>query len=247
MKHFYIIANWKMYGTSADANIIATSIRNELEHLEGVDVVICPPALWITEVASILHSQIDHLHTGIQNIFDEEEGAYTGEISAKMASLVVQYTIIGHSERIDYFREGPEFINSKVHAALAAGITPIVCIGERERHENSTEKLAEKLNRLLSGLKPEQFKKIIVAYEPVWAIGSTKPDSPENANQIAEIFQKQTTPDLTVIYGGSVSAENATGFLSQPNLSGVLIGRASLQIKDFVTICRKAESVAKDE
>ena len=236
-----------MYGLSADAHIIATGIRNELEHLESVDVVLCPPAIWLTEVAQIIHSQIGHLHVGIQNIFDQDEGAYTGEISPKMAANVAQYAIIGHSERVEHFREGPEFINSKVHAALSAGLTPIICVGEREKNEKSKDKLVEKLHKLLTGLTPCQLAKIIVAYEPVWAVGATQPDTPENANEVATCFQQSIHKNLKVLYGGSINENNCSEFLSQENLSGLLVGRASIKIKSFVTICRKAEAVAKEE
>lgn len=247
MKHFYIIGNWKMYSLSSDAHIIATSVRNELEHLESVDVVLCPPAIWLTEVAKIIHNQISHLHVGIQNIFDQEEGAYTGEISAKMAANVAQYAIIGHSERVEHFREGPEFINSKVHAALLAGLTPIVCVGEREKNEKSKDKLIDKLYKLLTGLTPDQLGRIIVAYEPVWAVGASSPDTPENANEVATCFQQSIYKNLKVIYGGSINENNCAEFLKQENLSGLLVGRASIKIKSFVTICRKAEAVAKAE
>lgn len=234
-----------MYGSPADASIIATGVRNELEYLESVDVVLCPPTIWLTEVAQIIHSQIDHIHCGIQNIHDQEEGAFTGEISAKMAAKVAEYAICGHSERVDHFREGPEFISGKVQAALSVGITPIVCLGEREKSEKSAERLIEKLQKILVGISPENLKKIIVAYEPVWAVGSTNPDSPEDANEIAGRFQTEFGKDLVIIYGGSVDPQNVGGFLKQPNLSGVLVGRASLKIIDFVAICRKAEETAK--
>lgn len=247
MKHFYIIANWKMYGLSADAHIIATSVRNELEHLESVDVILCPPTIWLTEVANIIHSQIGHLHIGIQNIFDQEEGPFTGEISAKMAANVAQYAIIGHSERVEHFREGPEFINSKIHAALAAGIIPIICVGEREKNEKSLDKLMEKINRLLIGLSQDQLASAIVAYEPVWAVDAQAPDTPENANQVASALKKSINKDLIVLYGGSINENNCSEFLKQENLSGLLVGRASLKIKSFTTICRKAEAMAKEE
>lgn len=247
MKHFYVIANWKMYGLSADAHIIATSIRNELEYLESVDVVLCPPAIWLTEVANIIHSQINHLHIGIQNIFDQEEGAFTGEISAKMAVSVAQYAIIGHSERVEHFREGPEFINSKVQAALKVGLTPIICLGEREKNEKSDEKLIFKMKQLLAGISENQLDKIIVAYEPVWAIGGKKADSPENVNAVAGNLKKVFSPQLKILYGGSVSKENAGAFLRQAEIDGLLVGRASLQIKNFISICRQAEKIAKNE
>lgn len=247
MKHFFIVGNWKMYGLSSDAHIIATGIRNELEHLESVDVVLCPPAIWLTEVAKIIHSQISHIHVGAQNIFDQEDGAFTGEISPKMAANVAQYAIIGHSERVEHFREGPEFINSKVHAALLASIRPIVCVGEREKNEKSKDKLVDKLRKLLIGLSQDQLNKIIVAYEPVWAVGATQPDTPENANEVAVVFQQSIHKNLKVLYGGSINENNCTEFLKQENLCGLLIGRASIKIKNFVTICRKAESIAKSE
>lgn len=247
MKHFFVIGNWKMYGLSADAHIIATGIRNELEHLESVNVVLCPPTIWLTEVAKIIHSQIDHLHLGIQNIFDQEEGAFTGEISPKMAANVAQYAIIGHSERIEHFREGPEFINSKVHAALSVGLAPIVCVGEREKNEKSKDKLVDKLHKLITGLTPNQLDRIIVAYEPVWAVGATQPDTPENANEVAVAFQQSIDKNLKVLYGGSINESNCAAFLKQENLSGLLVGRASIKIQSFVTICRKAEAVAKAE
>lgn len=245
MKHFKIIANWKMYPTVADAHIMATSIRNELEHLEEVEVILCPPAIWLTEVAMIIHQQIDHLHLGIQNVFDQAEGPFTGEISAKMASSVCQYAICGHSERIEHFREGPEFVNNKVHATLKAGLVPIVCIGEREKNSKSKDKLIGKLKQLLTGVSKKELNQVIIAYEPVWAVGGNRPDSPEDVEKIARQFKNAIDVDLSIVYGGSVDDKNARAFLDCQHLDGLLIGRASLKIKDFVHICRQAESIAK--
>lgn len=245
MRHFIIIANWKMYGGPSDAHIIATGIRNELEHLEAVEVVLCPPAIWLTEVAKIIHSQLGHINLGIQNIHDQEEGAYTGEISAKMAAYVAQYAIVGHSERVDHFREGSEFINSKIHAALRVGLIPVVCIGEREKNERSKGCLVERLFKLLDGVDQSNFSRLVVAYEPVWAVGALKAETPENAQEVAAYLKSHVSKDLRVIYGGSVNVQNVAGFLAQPDIEGALVGRASLKIKDFVTICRQAEEIAK--
>jgi triosephosphate isomerase (TIM) len=229
-----IAGNWKMYKTASETGEFCRALRNALGELEGVDVAVCPP---FTGLAAAVQALADtDIAVAAQNVHWEAEGAYTGETSASMlADLGVYGAIVGHSERRQYFGETDEGVARRARAALDAGLSVIACVGEleEERERGETE---EVLRRQLGQL--EAHDDLVVAYEPVWAIGTGKTATPELAQQ-AHAFVK-TLVDVPVLYGGSVKPENAEELLAQPDVDGALVGGASLEVDSFVEICRAA-------
>ena len=250
MRRPIIAGNWKMYKTPAQAKALAHEIRAGLDQavLSEREVVLCPPFVDLTAVEEAIRGS--GVGLGAQNFYPKAEGAFTGEISAPMLKeLGVTYVIIGHSERRQYFREDDDFVNQKVLAALKNGLKPILCIGERldEMEANLTEKRIEA--QLIGGLKdvsPEGLASLVVAYEPVWAIGTGKNATPQQAQDVhcfirgwvAAKFGKELAENLRIQYGGSVKAENAVSLLTQPDIDGALIGGASLSAGSFLSIVK---------
>ncbi|MCC2631488.1 MAG: tpiA [Patescibacteria group bacterium] len=243
-----IAGNWKMNTTLADAHLLAGGVRTEAEHLEHIQIVLCPPSIWLTEIAHhfIAPGQLPHLKLGAQNMYFEEKGAFTGEISPLMVKEVAEYVILGHSERTHVFHEKPEEINHKVRAALDHGITPIICLGEDKQDSESKRHLVHTLNFLIRDLSHEELENVVIAYEPVWAIGSGTPATPEYAQEIISHLRERLTEKTRILYGGSASAENAESFLTQPDIDGLLIGGVSLKLKDFVTVAQTADKLARN-
>jgi triosephosphate isomerase len=238
-----IAGNWKMNTTLADAHLLANGIVSGAEHLNHCEIVLCPPSIWLTEVAHIIPPRtFEHIKVGAQNMYCELKGAFTGEISPLMIKEVAEYVILGHSERVHVFKEGPELISSKVHAACANNLTPILCIGEEVQGGDSVRHLLHSLDYILRGLSDEDIARLVLAYEPVWAIGTGVAATPEYAEQVIAMLRTKVSQQTRILYGGSVSAENAAGFLTQPNIDGFLIGGASLKIKDFLVICNLANN-----
>jgi triosephosphate isomerase (TIM) len=231
-----IAGNWKMYKTATETAEFCRALREELFDLDGVDVAVCPP---FTGLAPAVQSLADtEIAVAAQNVHWDPEGAYTGEISAPMlVELGVYGAIVGHSERRQYFGETDETVGRRAVAALDAGLWVIVCVGEleEERERGETEDV---LRRQLVAL--ESHDDLVIAYEPVWAIGTGKTATPELA-QKAHAFIKAIL-DVPVLYGGSVSPENAAELLAQPDVDGALVGGASLEVDSFVSICRAAVS-----
>ena len=229
-----IAGNWKMYKTATETAEVCRALREELADLEGVDVAVCPP---FTGLAPAVQSLADtEIAVAAQNVHWEPEGAYTGEISAPMlVDLGVYGAIVGHSERRQSFGETDETVGRRAAAALEAGLWVIACIGEleEERERGETEDV---LRRQLVTL--ESHDDLVIAYEPVWAIGTGKTATPELAQE-AHTFIKAIL-DVPVLYGGSVKPENAAELLAQPDVDGALVGGASLEIDSFVAICRAA-------
>jgi triosephosphate isomerase (TIM) len=238
--------NWKMHTTRAEARALLEALRERLEGLEGVEVVICPPYPWLGDAADALEGST--LAVGAQDAYDEPKGAFTGAVSAAMLSGTASHVIIGHSERRHVFGERAEETNRKLHAALAAGLAPILAIGER-REEHEGGKTEDVLRRQLrEGF--EGFDRldpaIVIAYEPVWAIGTGLAATPEDAGRrcalvreaIAERFDPPSADALRIQYGGSVNAENIEAFAAQPDVDGALVGGASLDAGAFTAICR---------
>ena len=239
-----------MYKTPAQAKALAQEIRAGLDQavLSEREVVLCPPFVDLALVEEAVRGS--GIGLGAQNFYPKEEGAFTGEISAPMLKeLGVIYVIIGHSERRQYFRENDDFVNQKVLAALKNGLKPILCVGEKlaEMEANLTEKRIE--TQLTGGLKdisPEGFSSLVVAYEPVWAIGTGKNATPQQAQDvhrfirgwIAAKFGKELADKLRIQYGGSVKAENAASLLTQPDIDGALVGGASLSAGSFLAIVK---------
>jgi triosephosphate isomerase (TIM) len=229
-----IAGNWKMYKTATETGEFCRVLRDTLGELEGVDVAVCPP---FTGLAPAVQALADtEIAVAAQNVHWEPEGAYTGEISAPMlVDLGVYGAIVGHSERRQYFGETDDTVGRRASAALEAGLSVIACVGELEdeRERGETEDV---LRRRLDVL--EAHDKLVVAYEPVWAIGTGKTATPELAQE-AHAFVKSLI-DVPVLYGGSVKPDNAAELLAQPDVDGALVGGASLDVDSFVAICRAA-------
>jgi len=259
MRKPLIIANWKMNTTLADAIVLATSVRNNVGDLD-IDVVLCPPFVWLYPVAEILEKAPKNLHLGAQNMWFVEKGAMTGEISPLMLKNLVKYVILGHSERRSHFSETDALINDKIHAALKYGLTPVVCVGElkkmpeekrgkgRPTKVDIRSDVVHQLKAALNEISRDDAEKIIIAYEPVWAIGTGNPATGAYAAQViaklrnvfAEKYSQALSERVRILYGGSVDSENVREFIYQPEIDGVLAGGASLKAKEFIKICREA-------
>jgi triosephosphate isomerase len=245
-----IAGNWKMNKTVAETLELVRDIRQALGAApENVEVVLCPPfpGLWVAKNA-LGRSQFG---LGAQNMHWEPKGAYTGEVSPTMLAELVTYVILGHSERRQYFGETDETVNKKVKAALAAGLKPIVCVGEvlAEFEAGKTnEVVSRQVRGGLAGLTAEQMATVVIAYEPVWAIGTGKAATGAGANAVvaqairgplAELFGADVAQATRVQYGGSVTPANIAEFMAQPDLDGALVGGASLKAADFAEIIKQ--------
>jgi triosephosphate isomerase len=245
-----VAGNWKMNKTVEDARSLVFDMSRKLREVSGVDKVICPPFPALLAVSALL--QGTDIGLGAQNLHWEEKGAFTGEVAPVMVAEFCQYVIIGHSERRAYFGETDETVNKKVHAALAHDLTPIVCVGETEEQYDSGqtgEVVRRRISQGLADVDPAKAPEVIVAYEPIWAIGTGKASSGENANAVladhirpalADLFGAETAQAIRIQYGGSVKGDNAQEFFSQPEIDGALVGGASLKKDDFIAIVQAA-------
>lgn len=231
-----IAANWKMYTRAADAQVLATAVRNGAARIEGIGVVICPPAIWLSELRLAL-GRGGKVELGGQNMFYEEEGPYTGEISPLMLRDLASHVIIGHSERREHFGERDYDVNEKVIAALEAGLTPIICVGEKKKKALPKEP-REQLRAALLHLAKRDFEKIIVAYEPVWAIGTGDNAEPEYVGRVINYLRELGLTKTTFLYGGSTSSKNVRVYARRPEIDGLLVGAASLRASEFIKICQ---------
>jgi triosephosphate isomerase len=244
MKSSLIVGNWKMYVTSiADAHILATSIRNGVADIPRIEAVICPPALWLSEIAGIVRKGAK-TKIGIQNVSYEKEGAFTGEISPLMAKEMAEYAIIGHSERRAYFGETDVDVNEKVLAALKVGLTPIICVGEKKKEATPTEPFKQ-LEEALKNVPKNALKNIVVAYEPIWAIGTSLNADAEYVAKVVTKLRELVHADTAILYGGSVKLDNALRYAQKREIGGLLIGGTSVKANDFIKIC-KIWSIARD-
>ena len=242
-----VAGNWKMNKSIAEAGVLAEDVKRELGEFRDVDVVICPPFTALKAVSDEITST--SIKLGAQNMHFEPDGAYTGEISAAMLrDVYCRYVILGHSERRTYFGETDSLVNRKAKAALAASLIPIVCVGEtlEQRQSGSTfDVLRTQVTGSLDGLG-DDLKTVIVAYEPVWAIGTGETASPEQAQEahqyirsvIESISDNDTAETVRIQYGGSVKPGNAAELFAQADIDGGLIGGASLEARSFVDIIR---------
>jgi triosephosphate isomerase (TIM) len=243
-----VAGNWKMNKTVAEARDLVSTMSAKLREIAAVEKVLCPPFLAIPALAEMLGSS--GIGLGAQNLHWEEKGAFTGEVAPNMVKEFCQYVIIGHSERRTYFGETDESVNRKLHAAMKAGLVPIVCVGETlEQYEaGSTSEVVRRQIRVgLAGV--DAPSKIVVAYEPIWAIGTGKASSGENANfvhqqvirpALSELFGAAQADAIRILYGGSVTAANAAEFFVYPDIDGALVGGASLKPDEFVAITKAA-------
>ena len=246
-----IAGNWKMNKTRPEAKELLEAIKPLVANAEGnVEVIACVP---FTNLETAINTTAgSNVKIGAENVHFEKSGAFTGEISADMLTeLGVEYVVIGHSERRQYFGETDETVNKRTLAALEAGLKPIVCVGEtlEQRELNITEEvIATQIKIDLKGTCPKCIKNVVIAYEPVWAIGTGKTATPEQAEEVcafirgelAKMFDAETAEAVTIQYGGSMNAKNCAELLAKPNIDGGLIGGASLKANDFNTIVQAA-------
>jgi len=239
-----------MNKTVAEARALVAEMAPVLREVKGVEKVLCPPFMALFPVAALL--QGTDIGLGAQNLYFEAKGAYTGEVAPGMVAEFCQYVILGHSERRTYFGETDESVNKKTLAAQAAGLIPIVCVGETLA-EYEAGKTADVVSRQvregLKGLDAQAAGKVVVAYEPVWAIGTGKASTGEAANAVvrdhirkplAAMYGEAVAQAIRVLYGGSVTGANAAEFFGQPDIDGALVGGASLKTDDFVKIAKAA-------
>lgn len=253
MRKKIIAANWKMNMTAAETAAFMEDLEVELKNLEHVDVVIIPPFTALPRLSEIA-ANVSGISIGAQNMWHEASGAYTGEVSAAMLrEFFTRYVVLGHSERRTIFGETNELVNKKVKAAHAANLRPILCVGETlaERDAGTHHAvLARQLRESLAGLTEEQMLDTVIAYEPVWAIGTGRTATPEQAQEahafirkiIGEIFNSSTAAKVRIQYGGSVKPDNAKELLHQPDIDGALVGGASLDPRSFAKIVQAASA-----
>jgi triosephosphate isomerase len=247
MRRLIVAGNWKMNTNLADATILATMIKNRVEDLPGVEIVLCPPAIYLSPLSEIISKDLKHLSLGAQNIHYARSGAFTGEISAIMIKEYCRYVILGHSERREHFYEDNELINDKIQAALKNRIKPIICVGERRKNRDSYKEAAYELKKNLAGVDKADYKNLIVAYEPVWAVGALEPATAEYAAKAITIIREIVGQKTPILYGGSVDSGNIAEFTARPEIDGALVGRASIKATEFVKICQKAEKSKRFE
>ncbi len=246
----FVAGNWKMNKTIAEARELTAALVPALREIAGVEKVLCPPFMALLPVAALL--QGTDIGLGAQDMHWEAKGAFTGAVAPGMVSEFCKYVIIGHSERRAYFGETDETVNKKTAAARTVGLLPIVCVGETLAEYESgrtAEVVSRQMLEGLKGLDPEFARTVVVAYEPVWAIGTGRASTGENANAVvkdvirpalASLYGAETAQAVRVLYGGSVTAANAAEFFSQPDIDGALVGGASLKLDEFTAIVRAA-------
>jgi len=245
-----IAGNWKMNTTVSEAVELVNKMRRGLDEIANVDKVICPPFVSLAAVRELIKGT--SIKLGAQNLYYEEKGAYTGEISPLMLAELCEFVIIGHSERRQYFKETGEIVNKKVRAALRVKLKPILCIGEslEENEAGRTEAvIARQLRSSLAGI--DFADGLIIAYEPIWAIGTGRAATGEQANEtigfirqnIARLYNRDIAQEMRILYGGSVTADNAAEFVNQPEIDGALVGGASLKATEFLSIVKQTSEI----
>jgi triosephosphate isomerase len=244
MRTPFIAGNWKMFKTAAEAVDFVTNLKPQVAEVINREILVCPPFPALAPVAEALRNS--NIKLGAQNLFWEDEGAFTGEVSAPMLKAVgCQYVIIGHSERRQYFGETNETVNKKIFAALKHNLWPIVCIGEtlEEREKNETFKVIEKqVQEGFKNLDSSNWLQVTIAYEPVWAIGTGKTATPKQAQEvhafIRGLLPKEVASQVRILYGGSIKPENIKELMAQPDIDGGLVGGASLKVESLVKIIK---------
>lgn len=265
MHRSLVVANWKMNTTLADAMFLTSSVKNKVGDFD-MEVVLCPPSIWLVPMNEVLELAPKNIHLGAQNIWFVEAGAVTGEISAPMLKGIVEYVILGHSERRSNFKETNDLINDKIKIALKHGLTPIVCVGEAKKNQGKVSEWQKgksrtgsqdtkndvifELQETIKGISSDDIEKMVIAYEPVWAI-SSQGDGPASGayashviekmrDFLAETYNKSVSERVKILYGGSVDEDNVKEYIYQPQIDGVLVGGASLNAKRFIEICKEA-------
>lgn len=246
MRKPIIAGNWKMNKTLSEATAFLEEVSNLIPKQDVIDTVVCAPALFLDQLVQAAKGT--DVKIGAQNMHFEESGAFTGEISPiALADLGVSYVILGHSERREMFNETDEAVNKKTHAAFAHGLTPIVCCGEtlEQREAGETNDfVGSQIEKGLAGLSDDQLKQAIIAYEPIWAIGTGKSSSAQDANEVcahirsvvADKFSNEAAAAIRIQYGGSVKPENIKEYMAQSDIDGALVGGASLKSDSFLQL-----------
>jgi triosephosphate isomerase len=245
-----IAGNWKMNTTLEAAEKLVRAMLAELNSIEGVEKVLCPPFISLAAIKELIKGT--SIILGAQNMFFEDKGAYTGEISPLMLVDLCDFVILGHSERRQYFAETDEIINKKVKKALECGLKPILCVGEslEDNEAGKTEqKITSQVNAGLGGINP--ISQLVIAYEPIWAIGTGRAATGKQANAtislirsiLTNIWNTETAKTIRILYGGSVTGSNITEFITEADIDGALVGGASLKADDFVSIVRQTARI----
>jgi triosephosphate isomerase len=252
MRNPFVAGNWKMNTTATEAEQLVFEMLEKLDRIKGVEKVLCPPFVSLVAVNMMLRGS--SIKLGAQNMYFETAGAYTGEISPPMLRELCEFVILGHSERRWYFGETDEIVNKKVKAALSNKLKPILCVGER-LEENEAGKTEEVINRQVTAALNviEPVSNLVIAYEPVWAIGAGKAASGRQAaatiqfirDVLAKLWNKSIAQDLRILYGGSVTSANIAEFISQPEIDGALVGGASLKAEEFVSIVEQTAEIKR--
>lgn len=250
MRKPLVAGNWKMNKTIAETRDLVFKMSVQLREIGGVEKVICPPFISLMAASALLEGS--GIGLGAQNMHWEEKGAFTGEVSPAMVKELCGYVILGHSERRAYFGETDEIVNRKLLAAQSSGLIPIVCVGEtlaQYEAKQTREVVSSQTKLSLQGVSADYAPRMVVAYEPVWAIGTGKASNGNEANAVvkdvirpalAELYGDETAQAIRVLYGGSVTAANAEEFFGQPDIDGALVGGASLKIDEFTAITKAA-------
>lgn len=245
-----IAGNWKMNKTLSEALDFANSVKTRVPSSDHVDSVICAPFLFLERLVETVSNT--EVKIGAQNMHFEKSGAFTGEISpVALSDIGVSYVILGHSERREMFNETDEAVNKKAHAAFEHGLIPIICVGEtlEQRENNETMQLVEdQVTKALEGLTEDQVKQTVIAYEPIWAIGTGKSSTAEDANEVCahirsvveKLVSKEAAEAIRIQYGGSVKPENIADYMKQPDIDGALVGGASLDPNSFLQLVEAA-------
>lgn len=255
MRRFLIAGNWKMNCGPVDAAELLEGLKAaKAEVSEDVDVLVCPPYVSLGMSVSYLHDT--DINVGAQNLHFEDNGAYTGEISASMLTEAgCSFVLIGHSERREYFGETDSSVNKKVKKAMEFDLAPIVCVGEsldQRKHDIHFELVKTQITAAFEGLSNNEALDVVVAYEPIWAIGTGETASPEQAQEmhahirstLADLYDQETADEIRILYGGSMKPANAEELLGQPDVDGGLIGGASLKAADFASLITTAEKLS---
>ncbi len=250
MRRKFIAGNWKMNKTNQEAIELVEGLVKELSGIDSVDIVVCPPFTALSDVKDVIDGS--NIALGAQNMYFKEKGAFTGEISPLMLKDIgCEYVILGHSERRGIFGEKSDLIEKKVISAFDHGLTPILCVGETlsEREAGDTFKVVEgELRNELKSLSKEQMKKVVIAYEPIWAIGTGKSATSSDAKEVidfirkilADMFDDNVKDAVRILYGGSVKPDNISSFMKEETIDGALVGGASLKVDSFSAIVKGA-------
>jgi triosephosphate isomerase (TIM) len=253
MRKPMMAGNWKMNKNVAEAVALAKAIRVAVNNEDGVDRVVCPPFVDLPAVAEALAGS--NIEVGAQNMHWAANGAYTGEVSAPMLAGLAQYVILGHSERRQYFAETDEGVNKKIKAALEAGLTPIICCGESLEQNEAGETqsfVSGQVRGALAGLDAVQVESLVIAYEPIWAIGTGRAATAQQANDIcggvvratvAKLYGSQVAANTRILYGGSTNDKNIREIMAQPDIDGALIGGAALKVESYAEMVRGTAEV----